>query len=103
RPQQTLLLLDNCEHVLAETADLVASLVAGCPALQILATSRAPLQVRGEQLLPVEPLALPGVDAPPDTIAEAEAIRLFAARARAVHPTFRLEPTNATTVALLCR
>jgi non-specific serine/threonine protein kinase len=103
RPRQTLLLLDNCEHVLAETADLVANLLAGCPALQILATSRAPLQVQSEQVLPVEPLALPAVDAPMETIAETEAVRLFAARARAVRPAFRLEPANATTVALLCR
>jgi non-specific serine/threonine protein kinase len=103
RPRQPLLLLDNCEHVLAETADLVATLVAACPALQILATSRAPLRVRGEQLLPVEPLTLPEVDAPPETIAESEAVRLFAVRAHAVRPTFRLEPANAATVALLCR
>ncbi|HEU0116585.1 MAG TPA: AAA family ATPase, partial [Thermomicrobiales bacterium] len=61
RAQQSLLLLDNCEHVLDETAALVATLLAGCPALQVLATSRAPLHVRGEQVLPVEPLSLPAV------------------------------------------
>jgi predicted ATPase len=47
RPRQTLLLLDNCEHVLAEAAMLVADWLAACPALQVLATSRAPLHVRG--------------------------------------------------------
>jgi predicted ATPase/DNA-binding CsgD family transcriptional regulator len=103
RPRQTLLLLDNCEHVLDETADLVVALLAGCPALQVLATSRAPLQVPGEQLFPIEPLPLPEVDAASETIAASAAVRLFAARARAVRPTFRVEPTNATTVALLCR
>jgi non-specific serine/threonine protein kinase len=103
RPQQTLLLLDNCEHVLEETADLVAILLAGCPALQILATSRTPLRIHGEQLLPVEPLPLPEPDAPFETITEADAVRLFALRARAVRPTFRVVPTNATTVAQVCR
>ena len=103
RPRQILLLLDNCEHVLAATADLVAALLAACPAVQVLATSRAPVQVRGEQVLPVDPLPLPAVDAPVDTIVQSEAVRLFAARARAVRPAFQVETANAATVALLCR
>ena len=103
RPQQRLVILDNCEHVLDAAADLVMALMAGCPAVQVLATSRAPLQVRGEQLFPVDPLSLPAVDAPLQTIAETEAVRLFVARARAVRPTFDVETANATTVALLCR
>jgi non-specific serine/threonine protein kinase len=103
RPRQTLLLLDNCEHVVPETADLVSDLLVSCPALQVLATSRAPLQVRAEQLLPVDPLALPGIDAPLETIVAAEAVRLFAARARAVRPAFQIDPANAATVARLCR
>ena len=103
RLRQTLLLLDNCEHVLGETAALVATLLARCPALQVLATSRAPVPVRGEQLLPVEPLSLPAVDASLATIAEAAAVRLFAVRARAVRPSFQVETANAATVALLCR
>jgi predicted ATPase len=86
RPQQRLVILDNCEHVLDAAADLVMALMAGCPAVQVLATSRAPLQVRGEQLFPVDPLSLPAVDAPLQTIAETEAVRLFVARARAVRP-----------------
>ncbi len=103
RPQQRLVILDNCEHVLDAAADLVMALMAGCPAVQVLATSRAPLQVRGEQLFPVDPLSLPAVDAPLQTIAETEAVRLFVARARAVRPAFDVEMANATTVALLCR
>ena len=103
RPQQRLVILDNCEHVLDAAADLVMALMAGCPAVQVLATSRAPLQVRGEQLFPVDPLSLPAVDAPLQTIAETEAVRLFVARARAVRPAFDVETANATTVALLCR
>jgi non-specific serine/threonine protein kinase len=103
RPRQSLLLLDNCEHVLAATADLVAALLATCPAVQVLATSRAPFQVRGEQVLPVDPLPLPALDAPLTTIVQSEAVRLFAARARAVRPVFQVETANAATVALLCR
>src|SRR4051812_29796152 len=49
RSRQTLLLLDNCEHLLPATAELVATLLTTCPALQVLATSRAPLRIRGEQ------------------------------------------------------
>jgi predicted ATPase len=103
RARQTLLLFDNCEHVLAETADLVATLLASCPALQVLATSRAPLRVRGEQVLPVDPLPLPDADAPFSAITHSAAVRLFAARARAVRPAFQVETANAATIALLCR
>ena len=59
---QRLLVLDNCEHLLAAAAELVATLIAACPAVQILATSRAPLHVRCEQELPVDPLSVPGGD-----------------------------------------
>ena len=78
RPRQTLLLLDNCEHVVAAVADLVARLLDACPALQVLATSRAPLRVRGEQELPVEPLPLPPAagDASVASVADSDAIRL---------------------------
>ena len=59
RARQTLLLLDNCEHVLDEIAELVGYLLSRSPAIQVLATSRARLHVRGEQVLPVEPLPVP--------------------------------------------
>jgi predicted ATPase/DNA-binding CsgD family transcriptional regulator len=102
--RQTLLILDNCEHVLSETAELVAQLLARCPALQILVTSRAPLRLHSEQVLPVEPLPLPAADASSfEALASNEAVRLFAARARAIRPTFRLDAANAPTVAALCR
>ncbi len=103
RHRQTLLLFDNCEHVLAATADLVAALLTACPALQVATTSRAPLHVRGEQILPVDPLPLPAVDAPLATVGETDAVRLFTARARAVRPGFAVAAADAATVALLCR
>ena len=104
RPQQTLLVLDNCEHLLAAIAALVATLLASCPALQILAASRAPLHVHGEQVLPIEPLPLPAsTGSRRETVAENDAVRLFVERARAVRPSFALTAANAETIAALCR
>jgi non-specific serine/threonine protein kinase len=102
--QQRLLILDNCEHVLEAASALVSRLLDHCPAVQVLATSRAPLRVRGEHLLPVGPLSVPGNDAIPLAEAEAHhAIRLFVARARALHPAFRLDADNISAVTGVCR
>jgi predicted ATPase/DNA-binding CsgD family transcriptional regulator len=104
RPRQILLLLDNCEHLLPATAELVAGILANCPAVQILATSRARLRVRGEHVLPVEPLPLPEEEQPGLAVAAAsEAVRLFSDRARAAHPSFALTEDNAAAVTALCR
>ena len=59
RQRQVLLVLDNCEHVIDAVAMLVADLTASCPVLQVLTTSRAPLRVRAEQILPIPPLPVP--------------------------------------------
>lgn len=75
-----LLLLDNCEHVVDAVATLVARLVAACPALRVLATSREPLGITGEHLWPVRPLA------------EAAATELFVDRAAAVRPDLAPDP-----------
>ncbi|MFE2601480.1 BTAD domain-containing putative transcriptional regulator [Streptomyces sp. NPDC059396] len=74
--RDTLLILDNCEHVIGAAAALAETLLTRCPGLRILATSREPLGVGGELMRPVEPL-------PPDP-----AFRLFAERGRAVRPGF---------------
>jgi predicted ATPase/DNA-binding CsgD family transcriptional regulator len=104
RPRQMLLLLDNCEHLLAATAELVATLLASCPAVQVLATSRAPLQIRAEQEMPVDPLPLPSAgDSSIEVLGLNTSVQLFADRARMVRPAFRLEPSNATVVAEICR
>jgi non-specific serine/threonine protein kinase len=103
RPRQMLVLLDNCEHVLEKAAILVGTLLDRCPALQVLATSRSPLRLRGEQESPVDPLPTPPPEASPDTVTENEAVRLFAARARAVRPGFAIDAADAVAVAEICR
>jgi predicted ATPase/DNA-binding CsgD family transcriptional regulator len=104
RSRQTLVILDNCEHVLIGVADGVACLLATCPAVQMLTTSRAPLRVRGEQVVPVETFSLPPtMETPFSVLTENDAVRLFVARARAVRPTFQLTKSNAAAVAAICR
>jgi predicted ATPase/DNA-binding CsgD family transcriptional regulator len=104
RARQALLLLDNCEHLAPAVADLVAGLLAACPAVQVLATSRVALKLRDEHRLPVDPLPVPSPEVSTlADMAENAAVRLFVDRARAVHPAFRLDDANADTVATLCR
>ncbi len=100
--RQTLLVLDNCEHLLAACAQLVEAL-AGCPDLTILATSREPLGVSGETLYPVLPLALPAAHLPVDEISQVDSVRLFVERARSILPNFSLTPDNAESVSTICR
>ena len=101
--KQILLLLDNFEQVLP-AALLLSDLLAACPDLHIIVTSRAALHLYGEQELPVAPLELPGTNKALtlDNIAHCEAVELFVHRARAVKPDFNLTPENAPTVAEIC-
>jgi predicted ATPase/DNA-binding SARP family transcriptional activator len=85
-----LLVLDNCEHLTAEVASLAELLLAECPALNILATSREPLGIEGERSWPVPPLE------------RADAARLFEERARLVAPSFSIADGNRETVAQVC-
>jgi predicted ATPase/DNA-binding CsgD family transcriptional regulator len=107
RPRLMLLILDTCEHVVDACAALVQQLLAGCPGLRVIATSREPLRVRGETVWRVPPLELPpAADAASLSAGELaghEAIRLFADRAAAVRPGFVLDAGNAAAVARLCR
>jgi predicted ATPase/DNA-binding CsgD family transcriptional regulator len=104
RPRQTLLLLDNCEHVLALTGSLVSGLIRECPALQVLATSRAPFHLHDEHELPVEPLPTPAAgNTPFDALHGNAAVRLFVERSRAVRPGFALNQSNAAAIGALCR
>src|SRR5262245_25507888 len=103
RRKELLLVLDNCEHVLAEAAALVGVLERSCERLVILATSRESLGIEGEHLVPVPPLGVPAAGADPDTVMEAEAVRLFAERAAAVKPGFAVTAGNAAAVAAVVR
>jgi predicted ATPase len=99
-----LLVFDNCEHLLSAVAELVAPLLSGCPKLQVLATSRAPLRIRCEQELPVEPLPLPPLDARQAlALSENPAMQLFIERARAVDPRFSTRNDSLHDVAAICR
>jgi predicted ATPase/DNA-binding XRE family transcriptional regulator len=102
--QRTLLVLDNFEHVL-DTAPLIASLLTSVALLRVLATSRAPLRVRGEREYALGPLAL-DVDADvtsPADLARVPALKLFVERAREVEPGFRLTRANGPTISAICR
>ena len=101
--QQCLLVLDNCEHVITAAATLAATLLARCPGLHVLATSREPLAITGELSFPLGPLELPDGTASPSRIGETEAVRLFVDRAGAARPDFTLDEENAATVAEICR
>ena len=90
RGRTLLLVVDNCEHVLAHAARLVAEIVQQCPEVAVLATSREALGVDGEQLWPVPPLPVE------------DATALFVQRARAVSPDFRLDGAAADAVAAIC-
>jgi predicted ATPase/DNA-binding CsgD family transcriptional regulator len=103
RSRHMLLVLDTCEHQVSDCATLVQLLLARCPWLRIVATSREPLRVRGETIWRVQPLDLPPDDAAGDELAGHEAIRLFAARAAGARPGFTLTEDNAAAVARLCR
>jgi predicted ATPase/transcriptional regulator with XRE-family HTH domain len=99
--RQLLLVLDNVEHLLAAAPEL-AALLATCPGLTVLATSRAPLHVRGEQQFPVPPLQLPLVDQDAASMARCASVELFVQRAQAVAPAFALSALNARAVAAIC-
>jgi predicted ATPase/DNA-binding CsgD family transcriptional regulator len=104
RSRQLLLVLDNCEHLLDEVAGLSAALLRSCPDLQILATSRAPLHVVGEAVLPVPPMAAPEPDRSGGVagLSRYDAVALFTERAAAAVPDFALTEDNYRAVAALC-
>jgi predicted ATPase/class 3 adenylate cyclase len=103
RGKELLLVLDNCEHLLAPVARLVDSLERSCPHLAVLATSREGLGIAGERMLAVPSLAAPDEGAGMETMASSDAVRLFVDRAQAVKASFVLTPANADAVAQVCR
>jgi non-specific serine/threonine protein kinase len=102
--KRMLLVIDNFEHLLP-AALLVADLIAACPSVKMLVTSRAPLHLSGEHIYPVPPLALPDPGWLPTLVelGRTEAVRLFIDRAHALKPGFALTEENAPAVAEIVR
>ena len=102
--RHVLLVLDNCEHLLDQVAALSAALLRSCPDLQILATSREPLRVVGEAVLPVPPMAAPASERSGGVagLSRYDAVALFTERAAAAVPDFVLTDDNHRAVAALC-
>jgi len=109
RDRRLLLILDNCEHVVAACARLAETLLRTCPKLHILASSRESMSIAGETAWPVPPLSLPehwreisaGSDAL-ERLGEYEAVRLFAERAALARPAFQLSDANVHLVTQIC-
>jgi predicted ATPase/DNA-binding SARP family transcriptional activator len=97
-----LLVLDNCEHLLDGTAELVADLLRATERLRVLATSRQPLGAEGEVILDLPPLAVPATDDPAD-VAASDAVQLLTQRARAADAGFGVTAANAAAVARIAR
>ena len=102
---QVLLVLDNCEHLAEAVAAMVEYLLAACPALVVLATSREALGVEGEVSWPVPPLSLPKADSVPTAagLAGSDAVKLFEQRAQQVRPAFRVTNENAAAILSICQ
>jgi predicted ATPase/DNA-binding SARP family transcriptional activator len=101
RERRILLVLDNFEQLLA-AAPFVGELLAAAPRVWILATSRAPLRLAAEREYPVPPFETPDAGLPFEALVQTDALRLFAARARAVDPGFELDTASAPEVARVC-
>jgi predicted ATPase/transcriptional regulator with XRE-family HTH domain len=104
RSRSLLVLLDNFEHLLP-AAPLLADLLAACPGLSLLVTSRSLLHLRAEHRFDVAPLDLPALDGPggPEDVIASPAVALFVARAQASEPSFAITIDNAAEVAAICR
>jgi predicted ATPase/class 3 adenylate cyclase/DNA-binding CsgD family transcriptional regulator len=96
--RQLLIVLDNCEHFVAECAAMTDQLLRRCPGLRIVATSREPLALSGETTYRVPSLSLPGTEAN-----GSEAVELFVDRARRARPNFGLTPENSSAVEEICQ
>jgi predicted ATPase len=103
QPARLLLVLDNCEHLLDASGRLAAAVLAGCPGVRVLATSREALAVGGEQVWPLRSLELPDPAGGVEAAAASGAGRLFCERAGAARPTFVLSDANAAAVVEVCR
>src|SRR5215469_7714191 len=104
RPRRSLLVLDNCEHLIDACAVLCQQLLASSPGLSVIASSREPLRVAAETVWQVPPMSMPGPgEAPDNELMDSDALRLFAERAAAVRPDFVLGRANLKSAAAICR
>jgi predicted ATPase len=102
KSQRVLILLDGCEHVLTACAHLADALLRAGPNIQIIATSREPLRIAGEQTVMLPPLSLPDPAADLGTMLRADAVRLFVERALSRQPDFAVTEQNAPAAAKIC-
>jgi predicted ATPase len=102
--RSSLLILDNCEHVLLATAELVDALLRAAPELTIVATSREPLRVAGELVFRVPSMAIPDPEQrlTPEELLRYEAVQLLSDRASAALPEFEVDAENAADIARIC-
>ena len=105
KDRNLLLVIDNCEHLIAACAALVEELLRVCPKLRVLATSREGLGITGEVIYHLSPLAVPGAEVglPLEKLHEIEAVQLFVERAGAVQTGFSLTEENAPAVVQICQ
>ena len=106
RSRRLLLVLDNCEHLIGPCAKLSETLLQGCPQVHIVATSREPLGIPGEQIYRVPPLSVPSLDQGeilPKAVLDSEAGQLFVERGVSHRPDFVLDEHSAAAVGSLCR
>ena len=105
RDKELLLVVDNCEHLLEAAGRIVTDVMKAAPGVRVIATSREPLSVPGEHVVPVPPLELPPSRAaePLASVQQNEAVRLFTERATAASGAFELTTANQAAVVELCR
>ena len=105
RDKELLLVVDNCEHLLGAAALLVSDILEAAPGVRVIATSREPLSVPGEHVLPIPPLELPRAQADEslDQLRQNESVELFTERASAASGRFELTASNRAAVVELCR
>ncbi|HEY2308189.1 MAG TPA: helix-turn-helix domain-containing protein, partial [Streptosporangiaceae bacterium] len=101
--RRTLVVLDNCEHLLDGCAELVGRLLSACPDVKVLATTREAMNIPGEVSWKVRPLTIPDEDCAVDGLQSSEAVVLFTDRTRAVEPDFEITTQNAGAVTQICR
>ncbi len=99
----TLLVVDNCEHLITAVAELVDTILARCPGVRVLATSREPLGIAGESLCVIPPLGLPPATASAAEAAGYPAVQLLAERAAAVSADFTVDESNVRDIVEIVR